>query len=48
VSIGGSITSVEEFREYEQAGVDRVILAPWNRVRDTLSDIEQFGEDFLR
>lgn len=48
VTIGGSIISAEEFREYEQAGVDRVILAPWNRVRDTLSAIEQFGEDFLQ
>jgi alkanesulfonate monooxygenase SsuD/methylene tetrahydromethanopterin reductase-like flavin-dependent oxidoreductase (luciferase family) len=48
VTIGGSIISAEEFREYKQAGVDRVILAPWNRVRDTLSAIEQFGADFLQ
>ena len=48
VTIGGSISSAEEFREYKQAGVDRVILAPWTRVRDTLTAIEQFGEDFLQ
>lgn len=47
VTIGGSVVSDADVAAYESAGVDRLVVAPWRRTRDTLSGLTTFASSFI-
>ncbi len=47
VTIGGTPADDAELAAYEAAGVDRLIVSPWARSRDTLTGLERFAERYL-
>jgi probable F420-dependent oxidoreductase len=47
VTMGGSVTSPEDAARYEQAGVDRVIVRPWQKSREALDGIRRYAEEVM-
>jgi probable F420-dependent oxidoreductase len=47
VTMGGSITSPEDAERYEQAGVDRVIVRPWQKSREAIDGIRRYADEVL-
>ena len=43
VTTGGRITSREDLRRWEEAGVDRVIVTPWVRSRDAVDSLRRLA-----
>lgn len=43
VTIGGEVRSDHDIDAYRLAGVDRLIVAPWQRARDTVAGLEAFA-----
>ena len=47
VTIGGRIDAEDDLRAYEQAGVDRLVVSPWDRSRDTVDGLERFARSYI-
>jgi probable F420-dependent oxidoreductase len=47
VTLGGEIGSDADIDRYTSAGVDRLVVAPWTRVRDTVDALEAFARRHL-
>ena len=47
VTIGGTVDALEDLAAYESAGVDRLVVAPWSRSRDTVAALETFAARFI-
>ena len=47
VSVGGDVRSPDDVARWEEAGVDRLILAPWERSRDAIDGMRRFAERYL-
>jgi len=47
VSVGGSVASRDEAARYQEAGVDRLIVAPWTRSREALEGLRRFADRLL-
>ena len=47
VTIGGLVRTDADLAAYEAAGVDRLVVSPWERSRDTVAGLERFARDFL-
>ena len=48
VSVSGECRDEEELERWQQAGVDRLIVAPWDRSRDALDGLRTFAARFIR
>lgn len=44
VSVGGRVESADDVRRFEEAGVDRLIVAPWTRSREAVEGLRRFAE----
>ena len=44
---GGGAMSVDDFQRYRDAGVDRVLCAPFPSSREALEGIQRFGDEVL-
>ena len=44
VSVGGPVASRDDVERWEDAGVDRLIVAPWARSREAVDGLERFAE----
>lgn len=44
VTVGGEIQSPDDVRRYEDAGVDRLVVAPWRRSRECIEALRAFAE----
>lgn len=47
VTVGGRVEVSEDVERYARAGVDRLIVGPWERTRDVPAGLERFAERFL-
>jgi len=47
VSVGGSVASRDEAAWYEEAGVDRLFVAPWRRSPEALDGLRRFADLLL-
>ena len=47
VTVGGTIASPEDAARYEKAGVDRVIVRPWQKSRDAIDGIRRYADEVL-
>jgi phosphoribosylformimino-5-aminoimidazole carboxamide ribonucleotide (ProFAR) isomerase len=47
VTVGGACTSEEDVAAWEAAGVDRLIVSPWQRTAEVLHAMESFAEHFI-
>ena len=48
VSVAGDCRDEAELERWHQAGVDRLIVAPWDRSRNALEGLRTFAERFIR
>ncbi len=48
VTVGGDVRSRADITRWEDAGVDRLILAPWERSRDAIDGMRRFAASFLQ
>jgi probable F420-dependent oxidoreductase len=48
VTVGGECATEEDVLAWESAGVDRLIVSPWQRSKEALTAMERFAETFLR
>ena len=44
VTVGGSVRSLDDVRRWEDAGVDRLIVAPWRRSREAVEGLRRFSD----
>ena len=47
VTVGGPLRSRDDVARWEDAGVDRLIVAPWARSRDAVEGLHRFVEAFI-
>ncbi len=47
VTVGGSVTSPEDAERYMEAGVDRVIVRPWQRSKEAIDGIRRYADEVL-
>jgi probable F420-dependent oxidoreductase len=47
VTVGGSIASPDDIGRYEEAGVDRVIVRPWQKSREAIDGIRRYADEVL-
>lgn len=47
VTVGGRVESADDVAAYEAAGVDRLIVAPWDSTRDAPDRLSQFARRYL-
>jgi probable F420-dependent oxidoreductase len=47
VTVGGECASDDDLAAWEEAGVDRLIVTPWQRSRDTLTAMEAFAGKWM-
>ena len=47
VTMGGTITSPDDVLRYEAAGVDRVIVRPWQKSREAIDGIRRYADEVL-
>jgi len=47
VTVGGSVTSPEDAERYTEAGVDRVIVRPWQRSKEAIDGIRRYADEVL-
>jgi probable F420-dependent oxidoreductase len=44
VTVGGPVTSEDDIKRWEEAGVDRLICAPWRRSPEAIEGLRRFTE----
>ncbi len=47
VTYGASVESADDVRRWQDAGVDRLVVAPWSRSPDVVEALRRFAEAFL-
>lgn len=47
VTVGGSVTSPEDAERFAAAGVDRVIVRPWQRSKEAMDGIRRYADEVL-
>jgi hypothetical protein len=47
VSMSGSITTVADVERYAEAGVTRVVCAPWTSSREAIDGMRRFADEVL-
>lgn len=47
VTVGGRVDDADDLRRWTDAGVDRVIVGPWDRSRDAVAGLEQLASRVL-
>lgn len=47
VTVGGAVDSADDVQAYEDAGVDRLIVAPWESSREALDRLRAFADRFF-
>ncbi|MQY26071.1 LLM class F420-dependent oxidoreductase [Nocardia aurantia] len=48
VTVHGRISEIADLRQYVDAGVTRVIVAPWTRTRTAIEELREFAERVVR
>ncbi len=44
VTVGGPVASVDDVARWEDAGVDRLIVAPWTRSKEAMDGLQRFAD----
>ena len=44
ITVGGPVTSEDDIKRWEDAGVDRLIVAPWRRSPDAVDGLREFSD----
>ncbi len=47
VTVGGTVASPDDVARYEDAGVDRVIVRPWQKSREAIDGIRRYADEVL-
>jgi len=47
VTVGGTIASPDDVAKYEDAGVDRVIVRPWQKSREAIDGMRRYADEVL-
>lgn len=47
VTVGGPVASPDDVDLWEEAGVDRLIVAPWRRSREAIDGLRRFADEVL-
>jgi len=47
ITMAGPVATLDDLRPYADAGVDRVIVRPWQRTREAMDGIRRFAEEAL-
>ena len=47
VTYGASVESADDVERWQDAGVDRLVVAPWSRSPDAVEALHRFAEAFL-
>ena len=47
VTLGGSVTAPGDVERYAEAGVDRVIVRPWQRSKEAIDGIRRFADEVM-
>lgn len=47
VTVSGAVSSAQDLKAWEAAGVDRLIVSPWERSRDALDAMRRFSQRFI-
>jgi len=47
VTVGGAVASPDDVARYEDAGVDRVIVRPWQKSREAIDGIRRYADEVL-
>ena len=47
VTYGASVESADDVKRWQDAGVDRLVVAPWSRSPDAVEALHRFAEAFL-
>jgi probable F420-dependent oxidoreductase len=47
VTVGGTIASPDDVAKYEDAGVDRVIVRPWQKSREAIEGMRRYADEVL-
>ncbi len=48
VTLGGEVSGPDGVKRWEDAGVDRLVVAPWKRSREAVDGLRRFADQFLR
>jgi phosphoribosylformimino-5-aminoimidazole carboxamide ribonucleotide (ProFAR) isomerase len=48
VSLGGKLRDPDDARRWEDAGVDRLVVSPWQRSPECIDGLRRFAERMLR
>jgi hypothetical protein len=46
--VAGDCRDEDELEQWRHAGVDRLIVAPWDRSRNALDGLRRFADRFIR
>jgi len=46
ITVGGALESPDDLARWEQAGVDRLVVTPWERSREAAAGLRRFAERF--
>ena len=46
-SVGAGVVSRDDLRRYEDAGVDRLVVAPWSRSPEAIDSLRRLAEELL-
>jgi probable F420-dependent oxidoreductase len=48
VTLGGAVTAPADVERYAEAGVDRLLVRPWQRSRDAVDSLRRFADQVLQ
>ncbi len=44
VSLGGRVSGPDDLRRWEDAGVDRLVVSPWQRSREAVESLRRYAD----
>lgn len=47
VTVMGTVSSADDVKRFEEAGVDRLIVVPWSRSREAVDGMRRFADQFF-
>jgi probable F420-dependent oxidoreductase len=48
VTVGGSVAAPSDVERYAEAGIDRVIVRPWQKSKEAIDGVRRFADEVLR
>ncbi|MCC7390487.1 MAG: LLM class flavin-dependent oxidoreductase, partial [Phycisphaerales bacterium] len=47
VTVGGQVATLDDVAAYAEAGVDRLLVRPWEHPREAAAQLDQFGAEII-